>query len=513
VGTAAAYSAWILVHILAASPELRVQYIPDDAYYYMTLARNFARQGRWTFDSGVSVTTGFHVLHAYALAALYYASAPAPERCVQIAVLVSWAAAVPAGIAAAVFVLRSRRLVPPLLFLLFVVSGNMAGNTISAMEWGWVVSLSAAYYLLFDRALGASFRGTIAALAVCGFLGNLARSDFGLLPLALAMVSLCGVRTLDGRRRFAAAAAGLAGALAGVLAVTLHNFIVVGEALQSSARMKSLWGAADGPSPRPFILTFLRQFGYPAPLTFRLCAVMAILVAVVGACAVVEDYRGFGPRRTRLDEVVLHRHCMWVASLLTLAGYVAFYAFNPTSAQPWYTANVIAPAFIFICLPVAQHRALRAVPWATAMILAVLLIRQAPSAAQFTSERPYAHQVSMFRAGHYLHDAGLAGRVGSWNAGIIGFYEGGHVVNLDGLVNNDVYAFAARNRLVEYIDRESIRYVVDFEAMVTSGYFRARGGYDEPSFLERLQPLRQFDDRTEGWNRLTLYRVLPPGTR
>src|SRR5258708_3001896 len=38
--------------------------------FYFNLARNFLHFGSWTFDSGVSVTSGFHLGNAYLLAAL-----------------------------------------------------------------------------------------------------------------------------------------------------------------------------------------------------------------------------------------------------------------------------------------------------------------------------------------------------------------------------------------------------------------------------------------------------------
>ena len=57
--------------IMTSSDDLRVQYIPDDAYYYLTLARNFSFLSIWTFDSGVSVTSGFHLFFAYLLVILF----------------------------------------------------------------------------------------------------------------------------------------------------------------------------------------------------------------------------------------------------------------------------------------------------------------------------------------------------------------------------------------------------------------------------------------------------------
>lgn len=44
------------LRLTLAPLELSTQYIPDDAFYYLTLARNFSDLGQWTFDSGVSLT-------------------------------------------------------------------------------------------------------------------------------------------------------------------------------------------------------------------------------------------------------------------------------------------------------------------------------------------------------------------------------------------------------------------------------------------------------------------------
>jgi hypothetical protein len=49
--------------IITAEDSLQVQYTPDDAYYYLTLAKNFSKSGLWTFDSGHTVTSGFHPLN------------------------------------------------------------------------------------------------------------------------------------------------------------------------------------------------------------------------------------------------------------------------------------------------------------------------------------------------------------------------------------------------------------------------------------------------------------------
>lgn len=66
--------------IFNAPETLQIQYTPDDAYYYLSLARNFANLHSWTFDSGISQTSGFHPLLAYLLVLSYKTLQPGVEE-------------------------------------------------------------------------------------------------------------------------------------------------------------------------------------------------------------------------------------------------------------------------------------------------------------------------------------------------------------------------------------------------------------------------------------------------
>jgi len=66
-------------HIISLPDAARVQYTPDDGYYYLTLARNFAGSGSWTFD-GRNPTSGFHPAWAYLLVGLYRGGQPGDYR-------------------------------------------------------------------------------------------------------------------------------------------------------------------------------------------------------------------------------------------------------------------------------------------------------------------------------------------------------------------------------------------------------------------------------------------------
>ena len=50
--------------VALAPEETQVQYLPDDAFYYLVLADNRDALGSWTFDDGTTLTSGFHPLFA-----------------------------------------------------------------------------------------------------------------------------------------------------------------------------------------------------------------------------------------------------------------------------------------------------------------------------------------------------------------------------------------------------------------------------------------------------------------
>ena len=55
--------------------------------------------------------------------------------------------------------------------------------------------------------------------------------------------------------------------------------------------------------------------------------------------------------------------------------------------------------------------------------------------------------------------------MGSWNAGQIAFFSGLSVVNLDGLVNDQVYALRLKEQLpvMDYIRSQGIGYIADYD--------------------------------------------------
>ncbi|HTU63332.1 MAG TPA: hypothetical protein VMF89_32950, partial [Polyangiales bacterium] len=88
-------------------------------------------------------------------------------------------------------------------------------------------------------------------------------------------------------------------------------------------------------------------------------------------------------------------------------------------------------------------------------------------------------------------------RTGAWNAGVLSYFSGGRIINLDGLVNDTVLEYARRNELLAYIAREHIERIADFGVMIDDRMARRLGGYDSPMADDCIAKVGQLDKKYE----------------
>lgn len=493
-----------VARMLSAPIETCVAYVPDDAFYYLGLARNFAERGQWSFDSGISTTTGFHPLHAYTLALVHWVLTPAATSFVRVGILVSAFPAVAAVIAAALWGWKRS---PALTAAVALVVGasSFALSAISVMEWSYVVACAAAYAALYARYGDRFAIRPAAGIAVAGFLGSLSRTDFGGFPFAL-LVAAAVLCWLDKSRRPAILLmplAGFVGAVTGLLFVFLQNVLIAGHPIQSSARMKAFWATVYGPSYRESIDLPARTAGG----AWQFFAIVALIAVAL--------YAGRRQPRGSSDSSTPPR-ALLLASALTVVGYIALYTRNG-GVQPWYTAGLIVPITVLLAaafsrlFPASDAPPRPALANVVAVVIAAMTVLSAGGLQfAFRLTPPWPHQLAMMNAGLVLKHQPPDGRVGSWNAGIIGYFAGGTVVNLDGLVNDGVYEYIVGGKLIDYLDQQDIRYIVDFENMLYKRH-RVRCGTNDREFLRRVQPISLIDPSDYGWKNITLFRVAPKG--
>jgi hypothetical protein len=388
-------------------------------------------------------------------------------------------------------------------------------NSVSGVEWALALLFGCLYCSFFYEATD-RWRGA-ANLFAAGLLWSLARTDSGLFPFALFLATLIVSIPRPGREKAALARSfsGLAGSIVGLGLVFLHNYLFTDHVIQSSARMKYYWSQFGGSSLGMTLTLPLRTIGfdfYFQSPNGLLSGAPFLYLYLLLALLILQKRTSPGQRLAlQTDFQTFKKLALFVAALICVTGYTFIYRYDGV-IQNWYTANIILPVFILGVgvLSYAQSLNRDKIGWLTGAFSAVTLITfflNVYWTYPLQVHAPWPHQQVTLAAGTYLSQHPLDGKVAAWNAGVLGYYQGGTLVNIDGLVNNDIYSYAVNNRLPAYLEKAGIRYIVDFELMFTAG-FRQRGGYDVPVFLQKLQPLIVFDQgQFPFWQHLTLYKI------
>lgn len=471
VAAAAAVAAAVLAFLLSSPPERLVDYLSDDAFYYLAVASHLARGDGPTFD-GLTRTTGFHPLYALVLAGLGAALSPGPEASIVLALGVN--AAAYAGAA-----------------LLL----GLAGTRLWGRRAGWLAALA---WLTNPHALLLPFtgmEGTLCAAAFAGLLAALAAPVAWQVALALA---LCILARTDGLLLVPLVLGTMAvqGSLAAGLAVTLgavapyalwllYTHAAGASAIHGSADVKRLWRARITEDLGPFETAW---FSMRLMLTWSLkCLVKApllhwLLPAVAGAFRAV-------PRPGRLG-----LHVAWLfPAALGLA-----YALLLPRPWTWY----YAPAIAGLTLLAGGAVATTALPprWRAALVVLALVESYGYLGHVLVHGRNREQRDMLAAARWIASHVPPETRMGAWNAGIYAWYGGHTVVNLDGLINDEVGTWLRTGLPFDgYLDRRGIEVVVDFDELlaqlparrlvVLARFPSAWGG--KPISVARLAPPRR----------------------
>ena len=457
-----------LLQLHHLSDRLLTRALPDDAFYYLVLSRNFARTGRWTFD-GVEPASGFHLLWGYLLAAIYRV---APAIDLHGIVLV-------AGVIEIVCVTLSAWLVCRTASRLFdregrsgaqtgvaviLLSGLALATDLNLMETALALLVSAAVIDLLCRSKCQLTSMPIVAAVGLGMAGVLARSDFGLLPLCLLVAHLFLYRRGDSSRNMAwLAAAVFGGCLLGGAIVALHTHWVSGEWMQASGRIKLLWSSRLGFSTAAIRL-LLFQFFTLAPneeqhprLLLRAAYAgswLLLLTLLAGLLAALRE-GGEKPKALALRRGVAAAFCC------SIAAYIFVYRYGGAAVQIWYVANLEMPLALLAGASASwfyeRQRVLAMLVAAVACAFGIKL----GFTERLTSQAP------LYPAALYLAAHPELRPAGSWNAGILSYFGKGGVTNLDGLVNDRILPYAESGTLAEYVRRRQLHTLIDFDVWVT----------------------------------------------
>ncbi len=401
-------------------------------------------------------------------------------------------------------------------FTILVGAKPFLFNSVSVTEWPLVILIAGLYCLAFYRQ--AKDHRTPTILFVLGLLGSLARSDFGLLPFGIFVSTLVLERGDRQVRR--EALMGVLGAILGLGIVFLHNFMITGAMVQSSALMKSYWVTFVHQKVYNALALILKVIGLDLGFAdFDRSLFLLGVLLVSGPLILIVLAKISGQSNVTFSKVSpsadqpLRERTLVLAAGLCLIGYSIFYAYNG-AIQHWYTANLLWPTFILLVAgaryldPRLLHEQQFTLIWLSVFTLTALGIQASSLYPLSDQTSPWPHQQLMLEAGRYLAQNPPDANVGSWNSGVAGYYrDGTDIINIDGLVNNDIYPYAVRNDLPAYLRLKNIHYILDFENMFHPP-FPQRGGYNDAAFLARLEPVKQFDQgQFEEFKFLKLYRI------
>ena len=489
-----------LATALALPDSALVNFVPDDAFYYLQFARNRIDRGLWSLD-GTHPTTGFHLLHGYFLAGLSQLGLTSDWRLTLaiVGVLSSIALAL-SGWLATNIALRLMGMGAAAWAALPFVSFAALAQVTNVME-SWLVTplVAILVWLLTTSKDGIKANGLLAAFITGA--GVLARTDFVIIPAVLVGTFLIGRSWLP-NGWLSRAIWAMAGALIGVGLVAVHNVITAGRLGQASAEVKLHWSLSQGPSAENSFGFLLGILVPPDPrYALPLIAVLSIVVLLSSAYAVTSARRSeSGGDRTTV--------ILGLAVLAVLLAYGIFYAWNSGALATWYTAGLLVPVSLALAFIAWIYRRLR-VPDLGWVLLPMALTYLVTSGA-FT--RPaYPHQTGMYNAAVALRSLDEPGPVGAWNAGILSFFSGARIVNIDGLANDSAANAVLSDSLPSYLLSERISRIVDFEEMVTSEVNQHRGGYSRAWVEKCLTVGPTLDGGVPSWtgSRLRLFMISP----
>ncbi|HUF64535.1 MAG TPA: hypothetical protein VMM17_01030 [Gemmatimonadaceae bacterium] len=489
----------------------------DDAYYYFKVAANYPALGFWSFD-GEQPTNGVQPLWAMMLSGLAQVLAWIGVHDVRHLdrIFVAFTALVQFGAAVMLF-----RVLDLHVSRLAAVAAAGAMLFPMGLAWGRISGVESALLALMLTSVVAYYHGRFrshrmphacVALGLLLGLTALSRLNAGLLIPCLLAFHLLRDRDAPFRSRLwqVIVIGGVASAV--IVPYLLWNQVTTGHLLPISGVVKSLgvnealtaWGADTRWSPK-FLSYVFWNWREPAEwfVTSRIMDgawITGLRVGVQGATSAVAALLlicglMIGPLllgRPREWWSVLRQTFsrlspfMYFAAFAVLDAAISVFVYpTQTYAIPrWWlisceillvvlTATLVSAAVAYTITRIAPARFHRRI---VAAGLVVLISAHTWKTVSFYWDGRVQHHDwnlswndESYRAAEWISRNVPPGElVGSWNAGVVGYYAGSGVVNLDGLINNASFLpYLREDDVGGYVRTRGIRYLSDLDPMFT----------------------------------------------
>lgn len=516
-----------LIFLLAGESTL-VSVIPDDAFYYFKTAVNIVAGNGPTFD-GIHSTNGFHPLWMLLLLPIA-ALTDNPEIYVKVALGLSILLSL---LSASLLYLIVRRLtqdwyVPLMGVTVYFLNPRTIESSLNGLETSLTTLLFtvALYLVISDGAEERKGERYTCYLGIILGLMFLARIDtiFYLIIFSIIFV----LRDKHYRRKRLLI---LSAVLAAVLSPWfVYNWGAFGSPVQDSGfaipyKLHEQY-MLQGHSILQMLQHSFERFVFFVKDEFSDClGFPRLLFAAVVICSLAAFRMNWRDpeilRQSIIPLSMLTVLSLWCGGLSLILGHT----FVRWYARKWYFDQLILLSALSFCLGIiivdplrTWHRftllftvnfAENSLVKVAVLSLAVAIFMGVPLA--FGVKRLllgiYPHQRSMLEAAYWVKKNLRENEsAGAFNSGIMGFFSGKHVVNLDGSINNSAFAAIRKKELLYYMYREGISYYLDFDPLMMRDYGPFLG--DREGRM-RMVPVGEIDAPDIRWNKcpIRIYRL------
>lgn len=467
---------------------LVVETLPDDAFYYFQIARNIAEGDGSTFD-GTVLTNGYHPLWMLTIVPLwkFFSDGGLQDVApIHAALFLSIGLALLAAML--LFLIVRRYTTDPRIrafaVFFFLCNPFVIYAILSGLETSLALFLLAALiYLATEQGVTPSRFGILAIGTVSGLL-MLARLD----ALFYVLAYLSWLAWMRKEEMFVCLRTSFfIGIIASVIVapylfwnVNTFHMLLTSASEASTLVNHHLVYQDNGEGLFVLVKTIVYMFDRGVRAAFEVLGFSALLIFLVGAVFALERYR-FNVRLILNNMTPVHALFLGGMLHLLVSACVRW------TFRDWYFIPLTLFVAMFVAWALARIREHNLLPHIALPILFAVTAGVFFIAWDKQLEHREFLQKDMLAVAQWENEHLPAGSViGVFNAGVHGYFSKHKVVNLDGLVNNDVLAALKERKVWEYAVQEAkITHLSDFE-LYPSYRFR---GFLGDSFPEKLPVL------------------------
>lgn len=479
--------------------------LPDDAFYYFKIAENIADGQGATFD-GFSLTNGFHPLWMAVIAPIFlfiHQKALAIHIALAISALIgSLAIWVFYKIFFQLDISRKVRLIATSLFAFLPALFLSGAGTMNGLETSLNVFMILLYILNYLKVFNGN---SFFSFGIISGLLFLARTDNAIL-LLISWLFLAFL-FIKNKKWFGVKKLLMSGIISIAVAIPwlVWSYLNFGDIVQISGKVIPFvahqrlvlegWSFFDYFSR--YLNNIIDSLIYLSGILIKSKQSLEFIVVAFGtavfSCAIFLFFR-----KNNSESKKVFKQRMFILSpfIATFFIFILVQTIRTVFFRSWYYFSVI-PLLFLIAIVVLDFAAAAFNRRANSFLLAgsfAYLTIVLFTFVRFIFFPLLGGEIGKYRMAQELNKIIPSGSVvGAWNAGIYGyFFEKGKLVNLDGVVNNEIYPYIKNRNVGDYAREAGINYLVDDNFTLQNKYW----GKSKP--LENINIITKLEDLKEG---------------